>query len=397
MTFQGLLRKELKGRLSAFEQLEGERIVRLVFVSAEGKRTLILEIYGAGGNIALLDEEDRVLGRAGSVRRPGCSALRGEVWTAPSATESWLRPQAIEGLEESSALASTYGQKEAELAAAERTEQARRRLTRRRKELRRMEKRQRADIDRSGDPQRLRWRAEVLQGSYHLLTKGARSLVATDWAAEGQPQVELVLDPALSPAEQVKKAFGRARRAERSRVTGMERLQATQAGLVEIEEILDLLQEDVEVALELVKSVLPTRMASGSSGRRVGPRLPYTAWRTRSGHELRVGRSASDNDELTLRHSKGNDLWLHVRGRPGAHVIIRAPGASPSPELLLLGAQLALVNSGLSDGAREEVTWTRAKHVSKPKGSKPGSVVARQDKVLYVEVNRSALESLTRV
>ena len=98
-----------------------------------------------------------------------------------------------------------------------------------------------------------------------------------------------------------------------------------------------------------------------------------------------------------MRLSKGNDVWLHVRGRPGAHVIIRDPGKSPSPELLLLGAQLALVRSGLANGEREEVTWTRVKHVNKPKGSKPGSVVATQDRVLYVEVDRSALDSLTRV
>lgn len=396
LTFQGLLRKELKGRLLIVEQLDGERIVRLVFAGADARRTLVLELYGAGGNIALLDEEDRVLGRAGSARRPGCSAGRGELWEPPSGTATWRAPLAVDGLVQSTAMNARYALIEAGLTAAERTDRVRSRLTRRRKELRRTQKRQRGDIDRIGDPGPLRRRAELLQGSFHLLSKGTATVTVTDWAAAGQPQVVVLLDPALGPAEQVRKAFARARRAERAMVAGHERLGATTAALAEIGELLDLLDDDPDTAIGLANELAPATRTRGKVGRRVGPRLPYVAWRTPSGHEIRVGRSASDNDQLTLRHSKGNDVWLHVRGRPGAHVIVREPGPSPSTELLILGAQLALVHSGLSDGAKEEVTWTRAKHVSKPKGSKPGSVVARQDKVLYVEVDRSVLDALTR-
>ena len=109
---------------------------------------------------------------------------------------------------------------------------------------------------------------------------------------------------------------------------------------------------------------------------------------------MHVGRSAADNDALTLHNAKGNDVWLHVRGRPGAHVVIRAPGRAPQPELLLLAAQLALVHSGLADGARAEVTWTRVKHVKKPRGLPPGKVLVTQERVLYVETDRAALEQL---
>ena len=76
--------------------------------------------------------------------------------------------------------------------------------------------------------------------------------------------------------------------------------------------------------------------------------------------------------------------------------MICQPGPSPSSDILLLGAQLALAHSGLKEGAREEVTWTRVKEVSKSKGLPPGKVLVRGEKVLYVEARRAELDCLQR-
>ena len=55
----------------------------------------------------------------------------------------------------------------------------------------------------------------------------------------------------------------------------------------------------------------------------------------------RVGKSAKDNDALTLRHAKPNDLWLHVRGMPGSHVLLRAR-AGEDPDRTTLKAAAAM-------------------------------------------------------
>ncbi len=395
LAFQGLLRKELKGTVSALEVLEGERLVRLTIGGSWGKRRLVLELYGGGGNIVLLDEQDRVLGRAGSPRRPGSTAARGEVWRPPAGAGEWVSVSAIPSGSHGD-LAAHYAALEETLREAGATDLIRRRLRGRRKELRRLAKRQERDLARVGAADALRRRAELLQGSFHLLSKGAAAVSVIDWAADGQPKVEVEVDPRLEPSELVEDAFRRARRAERAQIEGQRRLAATRDSLSEVEELEEMLTSDPESAHQLADELLPAAKRQRQGRRQAGPRRPYVPWRTPSGHELRVGRGAADNDQLTFRHSKGNDVWLHVRGRPGAHVVIRDPGTSPSPELLLLAAQLTLVKSGLSVGDREEVTWTRVKHVSKPKGSKPGSVVPRQGKVLYVEVERDALDVLTR-
>ena len=109
-----------------------------------------------------------------------------------------------------------------------------------------------------------------------------------------------------------------------------------------------------------------------------------------------AGRGPKENDELTLKHANGNDLWLHVRERSGSHVVVRGPGPAPSPELLRLAAQVAIAHSGVPDGEAVDVTWTRAKHVVKRRGMPPGRVLVTQERVLHLRADRSALSDLER-
>ncbi len=216
-------------------------------------------------------------------------------------------------------------------------------------------------------------------------------MLAVDWSAPGTPEVELTVNPALAPSAQVEAAFARVRRAERTRDRAAKQLEQTSASLEAL--------EATEAALlsgALAPEPAPAQAKPRTRARQQATRQPYRSWWTADGTEIRAGRSAVDNDTLTFRLSKGNDVWLHVRGRPGTHVVIRNPGTAPSPALLQLGAQVALVQSGLADGAREEVVWTRVKHLRKAKGMAPGKVLVGQERVLYLETSREALSSLRR-
>ena len=119
---------------------------------------------------------------------------------------------------------------------------------------------------------------------------------------------------------------------------------------------------------------------------RPGPRLPYRSYWWKA-VEIRVGKGARDNDDLTVHHARGNDVWMHARGRPGAHVVVRFREAAPPLELLIAAAQLALTHAGVRDGDRAEVVWTRVKEVKKPKGLPPGKVLAGAERVLLVDVD----------
>ncbi len=104
------------------------------------------------------------------------------------------------------------------------------------------------------------------------------------------------------------------------------------------------------------------------------------------GWEVLVGRSASDNDYLSLKVAKGRDTWLHVAGgTPGSHVVIRnETGGDPPREVLEQAAQLAAWYSKARGAPRVEVHYCKAADVSKERGAPAGQVRIKRFKKMKV-------------
>ena len=103
----------------------------------------------------------------------------------------------------------------------------------------------------------------------------------------------------------------------------------------------------------------------------------------------------NDNDELTFKVSKQDDMWLHARGTPGSHVIIELKKNKQVPsETLKDAASLALFYSDLRKSGKGEVIYALRKNVRKPKGAKPGSVTVTQEKTLWVYIDQIRLDRL---
>jgi predicted ribosome quality control (RQC) complex YloA/Tae2 family protein len=136
------------------------------------------------------------------------------------------------------------------------------------------------------------------------------------------------------------------------------------------------------------------------------PRLPYRAFEGVRGTEIRVGRSARDNDTLSLKLCNGNDLWLHTADAPGSHVVLRTSvkargkgrGREPEadPEELLDAAHLAVHFSPLQGAEKADVHVCACKQVHKPKGAKPGLVTLSGGRILQVRMQPERLERLLR-
>jgi predicted ribosome quality control (RQC) complex YloA/Tae2 family protein len=108
-----------------------------------------------------------------------------------------------------------------------------------------------------------------------------------------------------------------------------------------------------------------------------------------------VGRGAANNDALTFKVARPHDLWLHAKGRTGAHVIVPLEKNQTCPgELLVEAAHLA---AHFSDGREEgvvEVQHTPRRYLRKPKGAAPGFVVVDREKVLVLRVSRETVARL---
>jgi predicted ribosome quality control (RQC) complex YloA/Tae2 family protein len=109
-------------------------------------------------------------------------------------------------------------------------------------------------------------------------------------------------------------------------------------------------------------------------------------FKTPDGYEINVGRNDRENDELTFRVARPQDVWLHAADYPGSHVIIRNPSRGEVPHKVIVeGAELAAFYSQAKREGKAAVHYTSKKFVSKPPKSKPGLVRLSAFKTVMVE------------
>ena len=103
------------------------------------------------------------------------------------------------------------------------------------------------------------------------------------------------------------------------------------------------------------------------------------------GWTVLAGKTDSANDRLSLKLAGPNDWWFHVRGMPGSHVLLRVPpGTDPERPVLKQAAAIAAYHSKARTGGVVAVSGTRARYVTKPPGTKPGTVLIRRETIFKV-------------
>jgi predicted ribosome quality control (RQC) complex YloA/Tae2 family protein len=103
------------------------------------------------------------------------------------------------------------------------------------------------------------------------------------------------------------------------------------------------------------------------------------------GFRIWVGKNAKHNDELTLKYSFKEDLWLHAKDIPGSHLIIKYESNRPfNMSIIEKAAEIAAYYSKRKTDSFAPVIYTPSKFVRKRKGSLPGQVVVDKEKVILV-------------
>jgi predicted ribosome quality control (RQC) complex YloA/Tae2 family protein len=235
----------------------------------------------------------------------------------------------------------------------------------------------------------LRARGDLLLARFREVPTGASrvTLVGFDGA-----EVTLELDPALPVQENARALYDRATRVERARARLPGLLRSVGERAAALEGLLSRAQAG-EATADEVRRALPARRSMPAADE--GPALPYRTFRSSGGLEIRVGRGARLNDDLTFRHSAPDDVWLHARHAAGAHVILRwaKPGNPPARDLEE-AAILAALHSRARTSGVVPVDWTLRKHVRKPRGAAPGSVVPDRVKTVMARPDAALLEKL---
>ena len=140
----------------------------------------------------------------------------------------------------------------------------------------------------------------------------------------------------------------------------------------------ELERADADAELEEIRQELQDggylRPDSGKKRMKV-KKLPPLRFESTDGYTIYVGRNNRQNEELTHKLAKKDDLWLHAQKVHGSHVIICCEGTVPPDNTITQAAQLAAYYAETKGGQNIAVDVTPAKQVKKPPNAKPGMVI----------------------
>jgi|GEM_PF-1154555 len=252
------------------------------------------------------------------------------------------------------------------------------------------------DISNAGGAAALRTAAQRANTQLADVPRGVEQWTVVDPYDADAPAVTVRVDPAAGPRENVEKLFHRARRMDKTVTLAAPRLVEAQQKLLELDALLLALDAgDAAAAPRAALLVGPTgvqRVVEHAKG--PARRQPFRAYTTSTGHRVLAGKGAADNDQLTHKVARGNDVFLHARDATGAHVILVLEGSAAAPDAAMREAALLAAHHSEARGhGVVDVRHTLVKHVRKVPGTK-GLVTLAKERVLRVSLEDPRLAVL---
>ena len=238
------------------------------------------------------------------------------------------------------------------------------------------------------DRERLRQLGDILTANIHRITKGQTVIQCEDFYDESMALIDIPISPILSPqqnAAKFYKDYARMKNAEKELTRQIE------LGENELEYLRSVLEElnragsDAELE-EIRRELQEGGYLKADAGKRKMKqgKLPPMRFESTDGYPIYVGRNNKQNDELTFRLARKDDIWLHAQKVHGSHVIISCGGTTPPDDTITQAAQLAAHYSESVGGQNLPVDVTPVKQVKKIPSGKPGMVIYHSYRTVIV-------------
>ncbi len=229
------------------------------------------------------------------------------------------------------------------------------------------------------DRERLRQLGDIVTANLYKIARGQTMLTAEDFYDENMTEIEIPLSPLLSPqqnAAKFYKDYTRMKNAEKELTRQIELGRQEIQYLRSVLEELDRAQTEAELE-EIRRELQEVGYLKQDSGKRKmkQAKLPPMRFESTDGYMIYVGRNNRQNEELTFRSARKDDLWLHAQKVHGSHVIISCGGTTPPDDTITQAAQLAAYYAETTGGQNIPVDITPVKQVKKPPNAKPGMVI----------------------
>ena len=245
---------------------------------------------------------------------------------------------------------------------------------------------------------------ELITSNIYAIKKGMTKVSLNNFYSENFEEIEIRLDPNLTPAENAQKYFKKYNKEKRTFVALQDQIKQNNEELLYLESVLTSVsacsdEYDIkEIRSELFEQGFLKRPKNNKNNKQKNNKkakpLHYIS---SDGFHIYVGKNNTQNDELTLRFAKPWDIWFHTKDIAGSHVIVVSNGKDIPNSTLNEAANLAAYYSKAAISSLVPVDYTPKKFVKKPNGAKPGMVIYETNKTAYITPDEKLIENLEKI
>ncbi|MEK3800202.1 NFACT RNA binding domain-containing protein [Peribacillus sp. FSL H8-0477] len=227
---------------------------------------------------------------------------------------------------------------------------------------------------------------ELLTANLYQMKRGMKDITVANYYEEAS-FVTIPLNPQLSPSDNAQKYFSKYQKSKNAVGFVLEQIEKAEHELNYFEMLYQQLQSasprDIEeIREELQEEGYIRKKQKKGMKKSANAKPQLETYYSSAGDEIFVGKNNKQNDYLTNKFARRDELWFHTKDIPGSHVVIRSE--NPSDQTILEAAMLAAYFSKAKDSSSVPVDYTKVRHVKKPNGSKPGFVIYDNQQTVYV-------------
>ncbi len=255
--------------------------------------------------------------------------------------------------------------------------------------------------------------ADLLLAHQHEVQQGQSSITVENFfetdGEEAGPRVTIPLDPRFDAVGNANRLFNKYHKLRRGLALLPAQSEQNAVELATIEQLLaDLMLAETPAEVVLVKAEVQAagymrgksakedkkaqkavKKGKGGKQGKGKPALPGGGVplhvQSQDGFTILIGKNSRQNEEVTFHQATANDIWLHARGVPGSHVIIKAAGRQVPRSTIEQAASLAAYYSQARGSTSVLVDYTLQKHIRHMKGGGPGMVVYERERTVHAE------------
>lgn len=260
-------------------------------------------------------------------------------------------------------------------------------------------KKQQLELNLTENMDKYKHEADLLTSYIYLIKPGDNKIIVNDFYNDNSPEVEILLNPNLSPSENIQalyKKYNKLKNRKKELFIQIENAKKELDYIYNLEQSIENIssKSDIEEIIDEMKEQnLIKRKSSKNKSKKISKPLHYIS---SDGNDIFVGKNNTQNDFLTLKIANKDDIWLHVKNSPGSHVIIKNE-PKVTEKTLLEAANLAAYYSKIRNSCNVPIDYTEKKNVKKPNGAKPGMVIYTTNSTIYINPDKKIINNLKKI